>query len=236
MKLTTGTLISRISRVLASMLVLFHTAAFAAPPAGELPTGGQVARGTAQITQNGSRMDINQSTNRAVINWQTFNVGSSAQVNFNQPGSSSATLNRVLSSDPSQIFGKITASGGVFLLNPNGIVFGRGASVNVGALTASTMKMSDDDFMSGTYRFTRDGATGSIVNYGEITGAGGVFNMGDIVTVGSGGRGGRARLTGDRVGLMAGSSLDVSGASGGGSAYVGGGWRGADAPVYSAAT
>ena len=136
-----------------------------------LPTGGQVAAGQAVVSQSGSRMDIKQASQSAILNWQTFNIGSQAQVNFNQPNAAATALNRVLSSDPSQIYGSLTSNGRVFLLNPSGILFGVGSSVNVGGLVASTMSMSDSDFLAGLYTFNRNGATGSIVNQGSISAA-----------------------------------------------------------------
>ncbi|MBI3377101.1 MAG: filamentous hemagglutinin N-terminal domain-containing protein [Nitrospirae bacterium] len=167
---------NKLFRAISIALIFLHTAVFAAPPASnELPTGGQVTAGQASITQTNASMNINQSTDKAVINWQTFNIGSQAQVNFNQPSASSATLNRVLTPDASQIFGRLTANGQVFILNPNGIIFGQGSSVNVGGIVASTMKISDADFMNGVYRFERDGSTGSILNYGNITAADGGY-------------------------------------------------------------
>ncbi len=142
----------------------------AAPPApSQLPTGGQVVAGTASIGQSGSVMNISQSGQRAAINWQTFNVGSAAQVNFNQPNASSVTLNRVLDSNPSQIFGSITANGQVFLSNPSGVYFAPGSSVDVGSLVATTHSISDADFMAGKTTFNRDGATGSVINDGNLT-------------------------------------------------------------------
>ena len=114
-------------------------------------------------------LNINQSSNRAALNWQTFNVGSAAQVNFNQPSSSSVTLNSVLDSNPSQIFGKINANGQVFLTNPNGMYFAPSASVDVGGLVATTNTLATGDFMAGNYNFTRNGATGSITNDGTLT-------------------------------------------------------------------
>ena len=143
---------------------------YAGPPAvDQLPRGGQVVAGQAVIRQTGpAALNINQTSNSAVINWQTFDLGSAASVNFAQPSSSSATLNRVLDSNPSQIFGKITAPGQVFFSNPNGMVFGKDASVDVGSLTATTHSISNDDFMAGQYRFDRAGATGSIQNLGEL--------------------------------------------------------------------
>lgn len=148
--------------------------AFAVPP-GELPIGAQVTQGQAAIAQSGAAMDINQSTHRAVINWQTFNIGSQAHVNFNQPSASSAALNRVLTPDASQIHGRLTANGQIFLLNPNGVIFGSGARVNVGALLTSTMEMSDSDFINGVYRFNRNTALRSILNQGHLTAADGGY-------------------------------------------------------------
>ena len=144
--------------------------AIAGPPAPtQLPTGGQVVAGSASISQSAATLNISQSSNRAAIDWSTFNVGSQAQVNFKQPGSSSVTLNRVLDANPSQIFGKITAPGQVFLSNPNGVYFAPGASVDVGGLVATTHSIATADFMAGSNSFTRNGATGSVVNDGNIT-------------------------------------------------------------------
>ena len=116
-------------------------------------------------------MTINQSTNRAAINWNTFNVGSGATVNFVQPSTSSVTLNRVSDPNPSQIFGHINANGSVFLLNGSGAYFAPGSSVNVGAFLTTTHSISDADFMAGNNRFTRNGATGAIINEGDINAA-----------------------------------------------------------------
>jgi filamentous hemagglutinin family protein len=146
---------------------------FAAPPnppvANQLPTNGQVVAGQASIAQSGATMNITQTSQRGVIDWGTFNVGSAATVNFIQPSSSAATLNRVLDPNPSQIFGRINANGQVFLTNASGIYFGRSASVNVGALTVTTHGISNADFMAGNLNFTRNGATGKVENEGSIT-------------------------------------------------------------------
>jgi filamentous hemagglutinin family protein len=142
------------------------------PAPGQLPTGGNVVAGAASIAAGSAPgvavLDVDQSTQRAVIDWSTFNLGSAAQVIFNQPGSSSATLNRVLDTNASQIFGKITATGQVFLLNPNGVYFGKSASVDVGGLAVTSENIGDADFMAGKSTFTRNGATGSVVNDGQL--------------------------------------------------------------------
>ncbi len=89
-----------------------------------------------------------------------------------QPGSNSVALNRVLGSDPSNILGSLSANGKVFLLNPNGILFGKGAQVNVGGLVASTLTLTDSDFMAGRYNFT-GGGNGKVLNKGSINADGG---------------------------------------------------------------
>ena len=143
--------------------------AHAAPPVPtQLPTGGLVVAGQAAISQNNAVMNVNQASNRAAIDWQTFNIGSQAQVNFNQPSASSAILNRVLDANPSQIFGNISSNGQVFLTNPSGVYFSPGSSANVGALTATTHSIGNADFMAGNLRFSRDGATGAVVNEGTL--------------------------------------------------------------------
>lgn len=133
-----------------------------------LPTGGRVVGGQAAITQSGAAMTIRQSSARAALDWQSFDIGSQASVTFNQPSSSAIALNRVLGASGSEIYGRLNANGQVFLINPNGILFGRGAEVSVGALVASTLDMSSDDFMSGRYVLRGNGAPGSVVNQGVI--------------------------------------------------------------------
>jgi filamentous hemagglutinin family protein len=144
----------------------------AALPSNTLPTGGTVVGGSATITSGSTPgtavLNVDQTSQRAVIDWNTFNVGSAAQVNFVQPNSNSATLNEVLDSNPSQIFGKITSNGQIFLSNPNGVYFGKSATVDVGSLAATTSSISAADFMSGNFTLSRNGATGSVVNEGQL--------------------------------------------------------------------
>jgi filamentous hemagglutinin family protein len=102
-------------------------ALLAASPANSNPKGGQVAVGTAVITQTSpSRLDIVQSTDRAAIDWQSFSIAPNEHTNFQQPAPSSMTLNRVAPGDPSVIAGRLTANGGVVLVNPSGITFSKG--------------------------------------------------------------------------------------------------------------
>lgn len=138
---------------------------------GALPVGGQLVAGQASIQQSAGRMDIRQDAQKIIVNWNSFNIGAQAQVVFSQPNSSAVALNRVVSSDPSSIFGRLNANGQVFLVNPNGIVFAAGSSVNVGGLVAATLNIKDGEFLSGNYHFTRDGALGSIENKGSLIAA-----------------------------------------------------------------
>lgn len=152
----------------AAVLLAIATAAHATP------VGGVVTSGTARITNTGAGTTINQSTSRVVISWQGFSIGPGQTVQFVQPGSTSVALNRVLGADPSVILGSLTSNGHVFLLNPNGIVFGAGSSVNVGGLVATTMALADADFLAGNYAFADAGA-GAVVNRGTLTAADGGY-------------------------------------------------------------
>jgi filamentous hemagglutinin family protein len=137
------------------------------------PVGPQVIHGTASIVQSGNKLTITNSPN-AIINWQSFSIGATEKTHFFQPSSSSAVLNRVLGNDPSQLLGQLQSNGKVFLVNPSGILVGPGASINVGGLVASTLNLSNEDFLAGKLRFTSTSANGGINNRGEIsTGIGG---------------------------------------------------------------
>jgi filamentous hemagglutinin family protein len=137
-----------------------------------LPANGTVVAGSATITGSTSNMTINQSSQNAVLNWQSFNIGTGEAVRFVQPNSNSVALNRVLGADATSILGTLSANGKVFIVNPNGILFGKGASVNVGGLVASTRNIADSDFMAGNYKFAGTG-NGSILNQGTINADGG---------------------------------------------------------------
>ncbi|HWK84647.1 MAG TPA: filamentous hemagglutinin N-terminal domain-containing protein, partial [Caldimonas sp.] len=134
-----------------------------------LPTNGTVTSGAASIQQSGSRLNVDQSTAATTINWGSFNIGSGAWVNFNQPGANAVALNRVAASaGASEIEGRLTSNGQVFLLNPNGVLFGKTAQVDVGGLVASSLDISDKDFLAGKRSFTRNRSAGAVLNQGSI--------------------------------------------------------------------
>ncbi|WP_126285613.1 GLUG motif-containing protein [Burkholderia stagnalis] len=185
-----------------SLLGLAASSAFA------LPTGGEIASGKADIatSTDGKTMSINQHTDKLVTNWQDFSVGGGERVSFHQLSNQSIALNRVIGTNGSQIHGQIDANGKVFVVNPNGVVFGAGAQVNVGGLVASTKGISDKDFLAGTYRFA--GASGqSVENAGTITAAdgGSVALLGARVS-----NTGVIRAQAGRVALGAGNAFNVN--------------------------
>ncbi|WP_339520388.1 YDG domain-containing protein [Pseudomonas proteolytica] len=139
--------------------------------ASGLPTGGQVVLGSGQIlTPDQQQMVINQTTQKLAIDWQSFNIGADKKVTFVQPGKDSVALNRVVGSDGSKIMGQLNANGQVFLVNPNGVLFGKGSSVDVGGLVASTLDITNSDFAAGNYKFQGKGSAdnASVVNQGTL--------------------------------------------------------------------
>jgi filamentous hemagglutinin family protein len=148
-KLTPFRLVLSSIKILFSALFIFSSIAlsYAQNNPRALPSGGKVVAGSAVITQSGLQTNVNQSSQRAVVNWDSFNVGKDASVNFNQPNASAVTLNRVTGGSASVIDGAIRANGQVILVNPNGVTFGRGAEINAAGVVASTMNISDKDFM-----------------------------------------------------------------------------------------
>lgn len=141
---------------------------FTVMPAFANPIGATVANGQVGFAVQGSTLTITNTPN-AIINWQQFSIGPGEITRFVQQGASSAVLNRVLGQDPSQILGSLLSNGRVFLVNPNGIVFGQGAVIDVAGLVASTLRLSDGDFLAGKLNFTSGDGAGGIDNQGAIT-------------------------------------------------------------------
>ena len=133
-----------------------------------LPTGGRVVAGRVDTHVTGSNLNLIQTSNAAIMNWASFNLGTSAKVNIQQPSSNAILLNRVVGPDPSQIQGQIQANGQVMLVNPNGIVIGRDGSVSASGFTASSYGISDENFLNGRHQFDRQGSTAGVRNDGSI--------------------------------------------------------------------
>jgi filamentous hemagglutinin family protein len=153
------------------------------------PSGGQVVSGNGQISSSGNTTTVTQSSQNLSLNWQTFNVAPQETVDFVQPSASAVAVNHILGNSGSQILGHLNANGQVYLINPNGILFGAASQVDVGGLVASTLEANATNSAGNTRSFSGSG-TGSVVNEGTITAANGgyvvllgnrVSNVGTIV-------------------------------------------------------
>jgi len=177
-----------------------------------LPQGGDVVQGDVAIATPGAgHMVLDQGSDRAIVNWNSFSIGRDSTVDINQPGRTSAILNRVTGDTSSEIHGRLNATGEVFVVNPNGLMIGPNGEVTAGGgFVGSTLDITDDDFMQGRLRFNGLGSSAGVTNAGRV-----------VI-----GRGGYAALLGGRVsnsgvvmvpmgqiGLGAGerATLDVSG-------------------------
>lgn len=148
---------------------------FAHPP---LPVKGNIVFGQGGMSVNNTTLTVIQQSDKLAINWDSFDIAQGNSVIYNQPGQQSIALNRVLGRDTSQIYGNLKANGQIFLLNPNGILFGKGAQVNVGGLIASTKSMSNHDFTRGNYTLTSQIQEGKLVNQANLrTTAGGYIAL-----------------------------------------------------------
>lgn len=149
-------------------LTLMALSLAAATSALAAPVNPVVVNGHVTFTQDGNALTVTNSPN-AIINWSSFSIAQGELVRFQQQSSSSSVLNRITGQDPSVILGTLQSNGRVYLINPNGIVFGGGSQINVGGLVASSLAISNADFLAGNRRFAADGAAGQVSNQGAIT-------------------------------------------------------------------
>lgn len=141
-----------------------------------LPDGGRFVAGQGEIgTPQDNKLTITQSSDRAVIDWQTFSIGQGGTVDF-QNGSG-ATLNRIIGGDLTRIMGTLRATGSVYLVNPQGVVVGEAGLITTGgSFVASTLNIGNDAFMKGgVLRFKADDGAADVEvrNLGRITATGG---------------------------------------------------------------
>lgn len=174
------------------------------------PTNGTVASGEATIgSPDGSTLTIRQTTPKVIINWESFNIAPNEVTHFIQPNALSLALNRIGGSTPSEIFGTLRANGTVMLLNRNGVIFQPGSQVDVGGLVASSLHMTDRDFLAGNYRLVGAITDGLVRNLGNIrAGSGGVYLIAPNVENGAG-----ALITANdgAISLAAGTTAYLSG-------------------------
>jgi filamentous hemagglutinin family protein len=175
-----GRVVSYLSGSALAVLSLF---AVSISYAQSLPTGGVVTAGSASISSpNSNTLNIDQNSQRAVINWNTFDIGSNNTVRFNQPNSQAAALNIVSGGQMSNIQGALLANGQILIQNASGILFGSGSVVNVGSLLATTKNINTGVFMAGSpFSLSGMGNQASIANNGSITATGYVTLLADQV-------------------------------------------------------
>ena len=136
------------------------------------PTGANVTGGAATVSGQGtSRVTIDQSSDRAFIEWNSFSVAKGESVRFNQPSASSVTANKVVGVAPSDILGAVSANGRIILINPNGIFFGKGSTIDAAGLIATTLDLDKDSFLAGgKFKFSSaSDISASVVNEGTLT-------------------------------------------------------------------
>ena len=137
----------------------------------ELPGGNATIAGDITITSNDQSMTIQQQSDQAIIEWNSFNIGENNTVTFNQPSSSSSALNRVVSGNPTTLAGSLNANGKVYVVNENGVYFTPTSIINAHSFAASTLALSNDNFLNNIFSFTSSNQSSlqSIINKGSIT-------------------------------------------------------------------
>ena len=197
--------------VAAQIVAAPPTPPMAMPP---LPTGLKVAHGSATLNHTtnaagGSQLNIHTSA-KAVLDWQQFSIGAGNGVHFQQPSPQSQVLNRVVGQDPSHILGNLSSNGKVWLINPNGVLFGQNARVDVGGLVASSLSLKLPDWLAGNPTLSAgNGGTnpGSVVNHGSIRTAfgGHIFLAAPVVA-----NTGQLHAPGGQVALLGATSVELA--------------------------
>lgn len=166
--------LNNLRTTLSKGLSLFLSFILASPPAlWASPTDGVVVGGEAVIIDEGATVTINQSSDKAIIDWSSFSIGLGELTQFNQPSALSAVLNRVTGGDPSAIYGTLSANGQVYLINPNGVLVGPTGVVNTQSFVASTLDVADEAFLAGGDLLFTGSSLSGVSNEGSLTALGG---------------------------------------------------------------
>lgn len=164
-----------------SLIILTTCTGAAYASTQDLPQNYQIITGAATVAQTENKMTIDQTSDKAQINWDSFNIGTNKEVQFTQPNANAVAYNRVTGGNASQIQGKLTANGKVYLANPNGVTITNGAEINVAGLLATTKDLQQIS-ESGNNKFTRKSTKeGQVLNQGKITAQDFVVLNGDKV-------------------------------------------------------
>ena len=132
------------------------------------PEGGNIVDGSGSIDKQGNKTTVTQNSQNLVVDWDSFNVGKTEHVHFEQQNTTDSALNRIYDSRPSEIWGQLTGKGNIWLLNPNGVIFSKTAKVSTGGLVAAGLWMDSQDFMSGRYVLNNSRGTGDVSNAGVM--------------------------------------------------------------------
>ena len=145
-----------------------------------MPSGGDIRSGQGSISQDGKNMTVLQNSDRMAIDWTKFDIAKDETVRYAQPDRNAISLNRVTGGQQSVIAGNLNANGNVVLVNPNGVVFTKNSSVDVGGLVASTARLNDEamkNFGNGKdslgLSLDKD-STAAVINEGQIKAQGGL--------------------------------------------------------------
>ncbi|MYM25047.1 filamentous hemagglutinin N-terminal domain-containing protein, partial [Duganella sp. FT135W] len=149
-------------KALAVLVAACYSSVYAAP------INPTVVAGQATFSQQGKTYTITNTPN-AIINWQGFSIGADELTRFVQQSADSKVLNRITGQDPSLILGSLQSNGKVFLINPNGVIFGAGSRVDVNGVVASSLNISNADFLAGKNNFNGAASAGKVSNQGTIT-------------------------------------------------------------------
>ncbi|RYY48513.1 MAG: filamentous hemagglutinin N-terminal domain-containing protein, partial [Comamonadaceae bacterium] len=194
------------------LLAVALAAGFSGVPALAQPSGAQAVVGSATLSQQGNRLLVtttNGAGGYSSINWQSFSVPGGTSTYFAQPTAASTSINRVVGSDPSLIYGTLGSNGRLVLVNPAGITIGAGAVVDTAGFTASALRMTDADALAGRLRFGEAGLGGAVSVQGQVLARGGdIVLIGRNVEVGSGAV---VQAQGGDVVLAAGQKVEVTG-------------------------
>lgn len=144
-----------------------------------MPQGEVIRSGKGEITRQDKDMTVNQDSKRLAIDWSGFDIANDERVTFRQPDKDSVALNRVVGDAASVIDGTLSGNGHVYVINPNGVLFGKNASVDVGSLVASTARISDSDMTNfanadGITMAIPEDSSAKVINAGTIRAEGGL--------------------------------------------------------------
>ncbi|HHF3627244.1 TPA: filamentous hemagglutinin N-terminal domain-containing protein [Haemophilus influenzae] len=171
-----------------SLIILTTYTGAAYASAQDFPQEGKVVVGEATFSTAGNKMTINQKKPTTQIDWKSFDIGKNKEVEFKQPDANSVAYNRVIGGNASQIQGKLTANGKVYLANPNGVIITKGAQINVAGLLATTKdleKISESgNGNSNGNKFTRKAKNGQVAKEGLVLTDGRVLKEGQVINEG----------------------------------------------------